>query len=67
GYSIPLAERKKLLNEYIFFNLPKKLPYRLDYIFIGPREREIGIQEIIPLGANKVYDYEGVAIYQLEK
>ena len=67
GYRIPLVEREKILNEYTFFNLPENLPYRLDYVFVGPREKEIGIQEIDTRGINKVYDSEGVTIYKWRK
>lgn len=64
---IPKAEMEKILNTYTFFKLPRKLPYRLDYIFIGPREREIGINEATLQDAEKVYNSLGVTIYRLKK
>ena len=64
GYTIPIAEKKKILNEYTFFNLPEKLPYRLDYIFVGPREREMGIPEDAFHGMKKLYEADGIIIYK---
>lgn len=69
GYNIPLSERERILNEYIFFKIPEKIPYRLDYIFIGPREREIGIDATLFIRsvADEVYNSDGVSIYKLDK
>lgn len=63
----PTEVRERMLNEYIFFGQQESLSYRADYIYIGPRERALGIDEEILLPYKKVYDKNGVAIYTWKK
>jgi len=55
----------RVLNEYTFFNVPEIIPYKLDYIFIGPREREIGIDTEWLDAYKKIYDKIGIEIYKV--
>lgn len=65
GLSIPDAVRQKAVSDYINFVLPDEIPYKLDYIFVGAREREIGMDEKILNGYEQVYSDEGTHIYKV--
>ena len=67
GYILPRGIREKVLNEYVHFKTPEVPLYRLDYVFFGPREREIGIDESRFKEYDTVYNRNGVFIYQWRK
>jgi len=67
GYTLPRAIREKVLNEYTFFRLSDEIPYRFDYVFIGPYERKIGVSEKFFSDYERVYNHEGVVIYKASK
>lgn len=41
-YQLPQGVAEEFLNTYIHYELPNKIPHRLDYLFVGPRERGLG-------------------------
>ncbi|MDP3725790.1 MAG: hypothetical protein Q8R36_01175 [bacterium] len=63
-YQLPQDVAQGFLNDYTHFKIPEKIPYRLDYIFIGPREREINIREEFLKQHNKLYDNNVITIYK---
>ncbi len=67
GYALPREVREKVLNGYTFFHLPKQIPYRFDYIFIGPYERNRGVSEEFFKGYERVYNRDGVIIYKADR
>ena len=64
-YELPPDVAQNVVNEYNSFKMPEKIPYRLDYLFIGPRERDIGVHTGIPEKYNLVYQKDGIEIYQI--
>lgn len=62
---LPADVRNKIYSDYLKFQPPSEIPYRLDYIFVGPREREIGISVDFLEKYKKIYDSGGVQIYQI--
>lgn len=61
-YGIMLDEYKKLLSGDKAVNIK----YKLDYIYFGPRERELGKDpSVLMRNLHKVYDKDGVIIYAL--
>ncbi len=52
------------LNNYTNFKIPDEIPYRLDFIFIGSREREMGIGQQVLGQYKRLYDMNGVTIYE---
>jgi len=63
-YKLPSETREKILNEYTHYKVQEELPYRLDYLFVGPREKEIGINEEFLKQREKLYEADGIAIYK---
>ena len=63
-YVLPDNVREEILSEYKNYKIPEKIPYRADYIFIGPKEREIGINEKMLIRFEKVYHKDNVQIYK---
>ncbi len=63
-YQLPVGLLEEILFNYSHFSLPMELPYRLDYIFIGPREKEMDISAQAINDLEKVYDVDGVQIYK---
>ncbi len=66
GNWLPDGVKNKIYNDYLKFQLPPEIPYRADYVFIGPKEKEIGLDMKNLAGYKKVYDSGGVQIYQVE-
>lgn len=64
-YELPQKVALNFLNEYVHFVIPEKISYRMDYIFVGPREKELGIKEEFLRQRKKSYDHDGVAIYAI--
>ncbi|MBI4121181.1 MAG: hypothetical protein HY457_02925 [Parcubacteria group bacterium] len=65
-YVLPKEVLYDLLQTYERYALPQKMPYRLDYIFVGPRERALSIDEEYLKRYAIVYDDKGVVIYKYE-
>ena len=61
---LPKEVLEKALNKFIFYHVPCNPPYRMDYIFIGPRERAMNIDESVLAVYQKLYEKGGVAIYK---
>lgn len=66
-YKLPNELREKILNEYVNFKVPEKLPYRLDYIFVGSKEKEISGNRSFLEQYDKLYDSGGIAIYKYDE
>lgn len=59
-----VIEREMSRYENLNFNSASPLPYRLDYIYYGPRERLLA-PDASPLSTHeKIYDSGGIAIYR---
>ena len=67
GYMLPRAVREKVLNEYTFFEFPEQIQYKIDYLFVGPREKSIGLDEQALSRYKKVYNSNEVEIYQWKR
>ena len=63
-YELPADEARNFLDEYVNFVVPEGLSYRLDYLFIGPRERELGTNEIFLKKYEKLYENNKVVLYK---
>jgi len=63
-YNFPPEVLEEILSEYVHYKLSDAIPYKLDYIFVGPREKEIGINTEWLKEHEKVYDRDGVLIYK---
>ena len=61
---LPDEVRKELINEYEQYTMPKMVPYRVDYIFVGPREHEMGARRGSFGQYEKLYEQDGVVIYK---
>ena len=61
-FTLPSYILDQILHKYTTFVVPEKLPYRLDYIFIGPREIALNPKLV---QKTKVYDKNGVTIYKM--
>lgn len=66
GFSIPYGLRERILSQYQEFDMPDGFAYRLDYLFVGPRERELGITESSLAEYAPVYHSGGIQIYRYE-
>ncbi len=64
GYKLPPELKKQIFDAYANYKLPEKMPFRLDYIFVGPREKEIGLDLKNLEDMAKIYDVDGVQIYK---
>ena len=64
-YQLPQEVAKNVLNEYTHFTMPEKIPYRFDYVFVGPREKEANRKIFLPGIQELVYQKDGVEIYKL--
>ena len=64
SYELPQGIAEDLLDKYANFTAPKEIPYRVDFIFIGPRERGLNANEKILAQYEKMYDNEDIAIYK---
>lgn len=66
-YQLPKELRKKILDDYSHFISPKKMPFKLDYLFVGPQEKDLvlDMQKLEVL--DKIYDEGGVQIYKWVK
>ncbi len=62
---LPDSILEKKLNEYIFFNPLETLSYRMDYIFIGPREKNVDFNSDVLEKYNRVYDKNNIEIYEV--
>ena len=63
GLALPAAVRSRVIQDYSQYALPAVMPYRVEYIFIGPREKEMGFSRPRLAGYPKIYDEGGVEIY----
>ena len=63
-YELPQDVAENLLKEYVHFVVPKEIPYRIDYIFIGPRERSLDIDDGVLAQYEEVYDNKEIMIYK---
>lgn len=57
----------EVIKNYEKFVLPKSLQYQLDYIFIGPREKELNFNEDFLKKYTQIYNLDGVEIYKIER
>ncbi len=64
GYQLPQKVAENLLNEYVHFEIPEKIPYRLDYIFVGLRERELDINLESLEQYEVLYEDSDIVIYE---
>jgi len=64
-YQLPNTVAEEFLAEYHAFKIPERIPYRLDYLFIGPREKEMGVNEIFLHANEKIYESKDVKIYRI--
>jgi len=62
---LPVSKRNEILNEYVHFQISEYVPYRVNYLFIGPREYEIGINDNILDNYQKIYDSDGIKIFKV--
>lgn len=62
-FALPEMERILITSDYAQFVLPEKIPYKADYIFIGPKEKSMRINEENFLFYKKLFDENGVTIY----
>jgi len=61
----PSYKKREILEYYQLFKKTAALPYRADYLFIGPHERKFQIQKEQLSQFTKIYKNEGVEIYML--
>ena len=66
-YALPFVVREKILNEFTFFRIPERIPYRIDYIFIGPREQKYSVDMSRFSEYDIVYNAAGVTVYKWKK
>lgn len=65
-FSVPGELLTSILSQYQELSMPDKLPYRLDYLFVGPAERELGVAEAAMSDYKLVYNMEDIKIYKYE-
>lgn len=66
SFAIPNVVLENILSRYQEFDMPDGFRYRLDYLFVGPAERALGISEASLTEYALVYDAGGIQIYQYE-
>ncbi len=66
SFAIPYGLWERILSQYQEFILPDGFAYQLDYLFVGPRERELGISEEALAQYPVVYDSGGIRMYRYE-
>lgn len=64
GYVLPEELGERIAAEYGSFRLPERMPYRLDYLFVGPRERAMPLDLDWLKDLPVLYDAGGVTIYR---
>lgn len=65
-FSIPPELLADILSRYQELSVPNKLPYRLDYLFVGPAERALGVAEAALSDYKLLYNTDGIQIYKYE-
>lgn len=65
-YQLPPDVLQSLLNTYIHYELPEELPYRLDYVFVGPREQDLNINTESLKQFEVLYENNDIVIYKYE-
>ena len=66
SFIVPPGLLEDILSQYQEFYLPDKLPYQLDYLFVGPAERELGVTEAALAAYEQVYNAGDIQIYKYE-
>lgn len=62
----PKNKQQKAKEEYsrIIQEKPAALPYKLDYLYYGPRERQLAPDASALASFEKIYDQDGIMIYR---
>ena len=64
-YKLPDDVAQNFLNEYTSYQIAEEIPYRMDYLFVGPHEKELSVRVPFVEGKSLVYQKDGVEIYKL--
>ncbi len=66
SFAIPYGLWERILLQYQEYSLADGFAYQLDYLFVGPRERALGVTEESFAQYELMYDAGGVRVYQYE-
>ena len=66
-YVVPENTRLKIVEDYVQFEFLNEFSYRVDYIFVGPNEKEMGLDIEKKDTYELVYDSDEVEIYKINK